>query len=88
MRTARAHGVLVPRGASEPEAIADRAAALGLSAIAVTDRAGVYGLPRFAKACRENGIDGLAGAEAVLDDGSRLPLLVRDARGCRTCAAC
>ena len=47
----------------------------------MTDRAGVYGLPRFAKACRENGIDGLAGAEAVLDDGSRLPLLVRDARG-------
>ena len=68
-------------GASEPEALAERAAALGLPALAVTDRAGVYGIPRFHKAAKEAGVEAIVGAEAVLADGGRLPLLVRDARG-------
>ncbi len=68
-------------GASEPETLVERAAALGLSAIAVTDRAGVYGIPRFAKAAREAGLEAICGAEVVLDDGARLPLLVESARG-------
>jgi error-prone DNA polymerase len=68
-------------GASEPEAMAERAARLGLPAVAVTDRGGVYGIPRFHKAAREAGVEAIVGAEAVLSDGSRLPLLVQDARG-------
>jgi len=68
-------------GASEPEALAERAAALGLPAVAVTDRAGVYGIPRFHKAASPAGVEAIVGAEAVLADGSRLPLLVRDPRG-------
>jgi error-prone DNA polymerase len=47
----------------------------------VTDRAGVYGIPRFHKAAKEAGVEAIVGAEAVLADGGRLPLLVRDARG-------
>ena len=68
-------------GASEPEAMAERAAQLRLPAVAVTDRGGVYGVPRFHKAAREAGVEAIVGAEAVLEDGSRLPLLVQDARG-------
>ncbi|MFZ5788784.1 MAG: error-prone DNA polymerase, partial [Acidobacteriota bacterium] len=68
-------------GASEPEAIAERAARLGLPAVAVADRAGVYGIPRFHKAARAAGVEAIVGAEVVLPDGARLPLLVETARG-------
>jgi len=68
-------------GASEPEAMAERAARLGLPAVALTDRGGVYGIPRFHKAAREAGLEAIVGAETVFPDGSRLPLLVQDARG-------
>ena len=37
-------------GASLPEALVDRAAELGYSALALLDRDGVYGAPRFHKA--------------------------------------
>ncbi|MCS7183504.1 MAG: error-prone DNA polymerase [Thermoanaerobaculum sp.] len=68
-------------GAAEPESLAEQAQRLGLPAVALVDRGGVYGLPRFTKACREAGIEAMAGAEVCLEDGSRLPLLVEDARG-------
>jgi len=68
-------------GASAPEDLAERAARVGLPAVAVTDRAGVYGIPRFHKAAREAGVEAIVGAEAVLEDGARLPLLVQSARG-------
>ncbi|MGE5236714.1 MAG: PHP domain-containing protein, partial [Acidobacteriota bacterium] len=68
-------------GASEPEAVAERAAHLGLPAVAVTDRGGVYGIPRFHKAARDAGVAAIVGAEAMLEDGSRLPLLVESPRG-------
>lgn len=68
-------------GAAEPESLAERARELGLPAVALVDRAGVYGLPRFAKACQEQGVEAIAGAEVVLADGSRLPLLVETAEG-------
>jgi len=68
-------------GANEPEALAERAAEIGLPAVAVADRGGVYGIPRFHKAAKAAGIEAIVGAEAVLEDGSRLPLLVQSARG-------
>ena len=49
--------------------------------MAVTDRGGVYGIPRFHKAAQAAGVEAIVGAEAVLADGARLPLLVQDARG-------
>ncbi len=49
--------------------------------MAVADRAGVYGIPRFHKAAKAAGVEAIVGAEAVLDGGARVPLLVRDARG-------
>jgi error-prone DNA polymerase len=68
-------------GASEPEGVAEEAARLGLPAVAVADRAGLYGIPRFHKAARAAGVEAIVGAEAVLEEGTRLPLLVENARG-------
>ncbi len=61
--------------------MAERAAALGLGTVAVADRGGVYGIPRFHKAAQAAGVAAIVGAEAVLEDGGRLPLLVQSARG-------
>jgi error-prone DNA polymerase len=61
--------------------VAEGAAALGLGTVAVADRGGVYGIPRFHKAAQAAGVAAIVGAEAVLPDGARLPLLVQSARG-------
>ena len=55
------------RASSQPEDLVARAAALGLPAVALIDRNGVSGAPRFHKAAREAGIQALVGAEAVID---------------------
>ena len=57
------------RGASLPEALVDRAAALGYPAIALLDRDGVYGAPRFHKAARAAGIRPIIGAELTMGAG-------------------
>src|SRR5436309_9364261 len=40
-------------GAFSPEDLALRAAELGMGAVAMTDRDGLYGVARFAEACRK-----------------------------------
>jgi len=55
-------------GASEPERLVERAAELDLSAVALVDRNGLYGAPRFWKAARQAGIIPLVGAEIVLQE--------------------
>ena len=64
-----------------PEALAERAAALGQTALALVDADGVYGAPRFYGACTRLGITPLVGAEVSMRDGGRLPLLVEDREG-------
>ena len=54
------------QGASLPEAIVDRAANLGYPALALLDRDGVYGAPRFHKAARAAGIKPIIGAELTI----------------------
>src|SRR6267142_820283 len=54
------------QGASLPEALVDRAAELGYSALALLDRDGVYGLPRFHKAALAAGIRPIVGAELTI----------------------
>ncbi len=54
-------------GASQPEDLVARAAELGLPAVALVDRNGVYGAPRFYKAAKEAGLQALVGAEIVLE---------------------
>ncbi len=52
--------------ASLPETLVDRAAALGYRALALVDRDGVYGAPRFHKAARAAGIKPIIGCELTL----------------------
>ena len=70
-------------GASLPEDLVARAAELGLPAIALVDRNGVSGAPRFYKAARAAGLRALVGAEVVLASHpeSRLSLLVESPAG-------
>jgi len=57
------------RGASLPETLIERAAALGYPAIALLDRDGVYGLPRFYQAAKSAGIRAIVGAELTIVGG-------------------
>src|SRR5215831_4257585 len=66
-----------------PEDIADEAARLEQPAIALVDTDGVYGAPRFYRACTRLGLTPLVGAEVTLETGGRLPLLVEDQEGYR-----
>src|SRR4026207_772839 len=53
-------------GASLPETLVERAAALGYPALALLDRDGVYGAPRFPKAALAAGIRPIIGAELTI----------------------
>jgi error-prone DNA polymerase len=68
-------------GASQPEELAVRAAELGYEAIALTDHDGVYGSLEFAHAAKAFGVRPITGAEATLDGGSHITLLVETKRG-------
>jgi error-prone DNA polymerase len=76
-------------GASLPEALVERAAALGYPAVALLDRDGVYGIPRFHQAATRAGIRPIVGAELTLADAGsagallRLPVLVESREGYR-----
>ena len=54
-------------GASLPEDLVAEASRLGYSALAVCDRDGVYGAPRFHKAAQAAGVQPLVGCEISLD---------------------
>ncbi|MGA7748059.1 MAG: error-prone DNA polymerase [Candidatus Aquilonibacter sp.] len=68
-------------GACHPETLIERAVELELTAIALTDRDGLYGAVRFAGAARRAGIAAIIGSELTLEDGTRLTLLIEDERG-------
>src|SRR6202050_1281271 len=65
-------------GATTPEDLAARAAELGYGAMALGDRDGLYGAPRFYAAAKAAGIRQIVGAELTLDDDSRLYVLAPD----------
>ncbi|HEX2025809.1 MAG TPA: PHP domain-containing protein, partial [Actinomycetota bacterium] len=76
-------------GAFSPEDLAVRASELGMAAVALTDRDGLYGAVRFTDACHRVGIRPLLGAWVTLGGGTagarpragRVLLLARDAVG-------
>ncbi len=57
-------------GASAPEDLADCAAAIGYDALALGDRDGVYGAPRFYQAATAAKIKAIVGAEMTIDEAS------------------
>ena len=60
-------------GASQPEGLVERAVELGMPAIGLTDRNGVYGSARFHTSAKRNSVRAHIGAEiAVSSFGSRL----------------
>jgi error-prone DNA polymerase len=67
-------------GGSHPNELAVRAAELEMPALAITDRAGVYGAVRFLTACRKVGVKPIIGS-ALEVDGDELVLLARNLRG-------
>lgn len=58
-------------GASLPEDLVARAAALGYGTLALGDRDGVYGAPRLHKAAQAAGLRALVGTEVVLAENPR-----------------
>ena len=79
-------------GASLPEALVERAASLGYPALALLDRDGVYGAPRFHLAAKKAGLKAIVGAELtvaaergarreVRDTIFRLPVLIESQAG-------
>jgi error-prone DNA polymerase len=68
-------------GASLPEALIERAAALGYPALALLDRDGVYGAPRFHLAARRAGIKAIVGAELTVSSGLARPAFAKAAVG-------
>ncbi|MGY8696305.1 MAG: PHP domain-containing protein, partial [Verrucomicrobiia bacterium] len=71
------------RGASQPRELAEAGADMELEAMAVCDRAGVYGTARFHKAARERGVRPIVGCELAMEDGCVLPVLVKSRQGYR-----
>src|SRR5579872_5993789 len=68
-------------GGSHPEELVEVAAALGLSALALTDCDGLYGAVRFAKAAAERRLPAIIGSTLRFSDGPPLVALVEDERG-------
>jgi error-prone DNA polymerase len=60
-------------GASQPEALIERAAELGMPALALADRNGVYGAARFYTQAKKSGVRAHIGAEIVVSSfGNRM----------------
>src|SRR6476469_4044014 len=69
------------RAASLPEQLAEDAPNTGLRAMALLDRDGVYGAPRFFFKAKETGLRAIIGVELTMEDGSILPLLAQNRAG-------
>ena len=67
--------------ASLPEALVERAAALGYPALALVDRDGVYGAPRFYKAAKAAGLKAIVGCEISIVASSQYSVAGRNPEG-------
>ena len=68
-------------GASTPEALIAACAAYGMPSMALLDRDGLYGAPRFYLAAKKTGLQAHIGAEVSCVGGWRYPLLVAMRQG-------
>jgi len=68
-------------GASVPEDLAGACAEFGMPAMALVDRNGVYGAPRFHMAAKKAGIRAHIGSEITCANGRTYPLLVETREG-------
>jgi error-prone DNA polymerase len=68
-------------GAATPEQLASTCSSLGMTSMALLDRDGLYGAPRFYLAAQKIGIRAHIGAEVTCVQGWRYPLLVTSPEG-------
>src|SRR6185436_310409 len=68
-------------GAALPEEYAGACAEYGMPSMALLDRDGVYGAPRFHLAAKKAGIQAHIGAEVTTVSGGRYPLLAETREG-------
>ncbi|MGA3043561.1 MAG: error-prone DNA polymerase, partial [Bryobacteraceae bacterium] len=71
------------QGASVPEDLVAACADLGIPAMALLDRDGVYGAPRFHMAAKKTGMRAHIGSEITCTNGQRYPLLCENREGYR-----
>jgi error-prone DNA polymerase len=71
------------RAGSLPEALVAEAGRLGMPALALCDRDGVYGAVRLHMSGKEAGVRALVGSELTMEDGSVVPVLVATREGYR-----
>ncbi|MFI5286740.1 MAG: PHP domain-containing protein, partial [Candidatus Dormibacteria bacterium] len=70
-------------GAASPKRMVETAARLGISALGLCDRNGLYGAVELIQAAKAQGIHPIIGTELELAGGSRLRLLARSRTGYR-----
>jgi error-prone DNA polymerase len=68
-------------GASVPEELAGACAEFGMPAMAIVDRNGVYGAPRFHMAAKKAGVRAHIGSEIDCSNGAAYPLLAETREG-------
>ncbi|MAE93206.1 MAG: error-prone DNA polymerase [Deltaproteobacteria bacterium] len=73
-------------GASNPEDLVEQAAAQGHEVLALADRDGLYGAPRFHAAAKRAGLRAIVGAELSQAAGGPLVLLAESRKGYRNLA--
>ena len=70
------------RGASHPEELIEQALTLGLHGLAITDRNGVYGMPKaYWRAKDKPNLKFITGSEILLEDGRTIILLAKNRKG-------
>ena len=71
-------------GVATPEELAEGAEGMGMGSLALTDRDGLYGIPRFLEAAGKVGISPIVGAEVGIRGGGHLVLLAGGMEGYRS----
>ena len=76
-----ASGYSLRYGASQPAALVAAAADAEMDTLAITDRDGLYGAVKFARACQRTGIAPVVGVDHTMADGSRAVSLATSRKG-------
>ncbi|MBB1500173.1 DNA polymerase III subunit alpha [Propioniciclava sp. MC1683] len=76
-----ASGYSLQYGASHPSVLVEAAAGHDMDTLALTDRDGLYGAVRFAKACMASGVAPVVGADLAVEGAGRAVVLAESRRG-------
>jgi error-prone DNA polymerase len=71
-------------GVATPAELLDVASEMGMGALALTDRDGLYGVPKFLEAAEGTNISPIVGAEISVEGGGHLVLLAESIAGYRS----